>query len=149
MAKIKTVEEVLERATQLDIAYLDKNGHEVVDSTPMAPPLGYVEQPSMMDMIAAQVRASRLEAELDALEESEEDADDFEIHDDTDALPGTPWENDKEPSLKDARKRAVALEQALAEAEAIEAAQRDGDSVKSPGSRQSPSKAPETPTGDE
>lgn len=145
MAKVKTVEEVLERAVQLDIAYLDKNGHEVVDPTPMAPPLGYVEQPSMMDMIAAQVRASRIEAELEALEETEEDADDFEIPDDPDSLPGTPWENDTEPSLKDARKRALALEQALAEAEAIEAAQREGGSVKPTESRPSPSKARETP----
>lgn len=149
MAKIKTVEEVLERAVQLDIAYLDKNGHEVVDPTPMAPPIGYQDAPSIMDMINAQVKAAHAISELEKLSETEEDADDFEIDDDPDSLPGTPWENDTEPSIKDARKRLAAIEQAVAEAEAIEAKQSERGSVKTEKTAQAPSERQEDPTGED
>lgn len=75
---------------------LNSNGHEVVDNTPMAPPVGYKHVPSMVDIIRAQIRAEklRLEAEEAGLETFDE-ADDFEVGDDYD--PTSPYEEQFEP----------------------------------------------------
>lgn len=77
--------------------YLDDNGHEVLDPTPMAPPVGYRPQPTMVDHIRAQIRSAKLaeEAELAGLETFEE-ADDFDVDDDFD--PSSPYEEMFDPA---------------------------------------------------
>lgn len=70
---------------------LDEFGREVFDPTPIAPPIGYVKQPSMFEQVRDMVRgeALRIYAESQDME-SFEDADDFDIDDDYD--PRTPYE---------------------------------------------------------
>lgn len=85
------------RSYGLRPVYLDDNGHEVLDPTPMAPPIGYKPQPSMVDIIRAQIRSEALarEAEEQGFETFEE-ADDFDVED---FDPTSPYEEifDPEP----------------------------------------------------
>lgn len=81
----------------------DEQGREKLDDRPMQPPLGYKRAPSLAEQIRQQVIAAKLE-ELDALQETDEEADDFEIGDDFEPL--SPHENDHIPSIKELRKRA-------------------------------------------
>lgn len=84
----------------------DENGMEILNPTPMQPPLGYKPLPSLVEQIRQQVRQLK---HLDDMEpESEEDADDFEIDDDP--IPQSRWENDMIPSIKESRARLRALE---------------------------------------
>lgn len=79
------------------------DGEAMLDPKPMQPPLGYKRQPSLADQIRQQVLAAKLEA-LDALEETEEEADDFEVGEDFE--PVSPHENDHIPSIRDLKKKA-------------------------------------------
>jgi len=84
----------------------DENGHEILNPTPMQPPLGYKPQLSLAEQIRLQVRQLK---SLDDMEpETEEEADDFEIEDDP--QPVSRWENDLVPSIKESRKRIRELE---------------------------------------
>ena len=66
---------------------LDARGAEVLDPTPMAPPVGYRRQPSLAEQIREMVRSERLAAEVEAAgAETFEEADDFDIEDDCDLL---------------------------------------------------------------
>lgn len=57
----------------------------------MAPPVGYVKQPSLADQIRDMVRSERLAMEMaEAGVETFEEADDFDVGDDYD--PNTPYE---------------------------------------------------------
>lgn len=58
-------------------------GAEMPNSTPMAPPIGYKKQPSMVDHIRNMVRSEHLRiAAEQAGNETFEEADDFDIPDD-------------------------------------------------------------------
>lgn len=83
----------------------DANGHEVLNPTPMAPPLGYKKTPSLAEQIRQQVLTMRA---IDMEPETEEEADDFDIEDDP--APQSRWENDMIPSIKETRARLRALE---------------------------------------
>jgi len=87
----------------------DENGHEVLNPTPMQPPLGYRPQLSLAEQIRQQVR--QLKSLDDTEPETEDEADDFEIEDDP--QPQSRWENDMIPSIKETRKRARELEEQL------------------------------------
>lgn len=84
----------------------DANNHEVLNPTPMQPPLGFKASPTLVEQIRQQVRA--LKHMDDTEPESEEEADDFNIEDDP--VPHSRWENDMIPSIKETRARARALE---------------------------------------
>lgn len=45
--------------------YLNKDGHEINDPTPMEPPLGYFEQPSIAEQIRQMIRSERLKQEAE------------------------------------------------------------------------------------
>ncbi|UDN67693.1 hypothetical protein [robinz microvirus RP_95] len=78
---------------------------EILNPTPMQPPLGYKAAPSLVEQIRQQVRQFK---HMDDTEpESEEEADDFEIEDDP--QPVSRWENDMIPSIKETRARMRAL----------------------------------------
>lgn len=81
------------RARKVD---LDSCGGEILDSTPMAPPIGFHQQPSMVDIIRDQIHRASLYAEQQGFE-TEEEADDFDIPDDP-LDPSTPYEQHFEPS---------------------------------------------------
>ena len=72
--------------------YLTDAGYEVPDPTPMAPPVGYKRQPSMVDHIRQMVRSEhlRMHAAAQGFETFEESEDFGE--DDDDRLPATAYE---------------------------------------------------------
>lgn len=73
-------------------------GQEVVDDTPMAPPIGYVKQPSMVEHIRNMVRSEqlRLAAEAEG-QESFEEAEDFDVEDEPEPISAYEWEPSFEP----------------------------------------------------
>ena len=85
------------RSLGLRPVMLDDYGHELLDPTPMAPPIGYKPQPSMVEIIRAQIRSEQLAKEAeDAGFETFEEADDFEVDDDYD--PSSPYEEMFDPA---------------------------------------------------
>lgn len=108
-------------------ATLNEKGQEVLDPTPMAPPLGYVKQPSIIDIIRDRVRTelSRRAAELG--HDSFEDADDFDVGDDYD--PKSPYEQEFDPPsnkvmMKELVEEAKKLEEAKKKKSSEEAAKQ-------------------------
>ena len=78
---------------------LDAEGREVFDPTPVAPPVGYVKQPSLFEQVRDMVRGEALRLYADAQDmESFEEADDFDVDDDYD--PRTPYEQTFEGSVQ-------------------------------------------------
>lgn len=79
---------------------LREDGTEVLDGTPVAPPIGYRPQPSLASQIRMMVRSEqlRMEAEKAGMETFEE-ADDFDVGDDFD--PTSPYENDFDPPIRE------------------------------------------------
>lgn len=65
--------------------YLDKDGYELPSNVPIAPPVGYVKQPTLTEQIRAMVQAEHLRRDLDrAGFETFEESNDFEVDDDLD-----------------------------------------------------------------
>lgn len=75
---------------------LNPRGHEILDPTPIAPPVGYQAAPSLREQIRDMVRSERLAQEVAAAGfETFEEADDFDVGDDFD--PRTPYEERFDP----------------------------------------------------
>ena len=107
-----TVEDVLNARAKRG---LEPDGVAPVSPVPMQPPIGYRKQPSMAEIIRAQVRdaldAHARENEMETLE----DADDFDVGDDDDLDDRrSGYENDLDPPLEELL---AAGRQALAEKE--------------------------------
>lgn len=75
---------------------LNDRGQLVPDPIPMAPPIGYKAQPSMVEIIRAQVLQVSKEAARQGLE-TEEEADDFDVGDDVE--PSSPYEMDAQSEV--------------------------------------------------
>ena len=74
----------------------DDQGRELMDPTPVAPPIGYRKSPSITEQIRNMIRSERLREEAEEQGyESFEDADDFDVGDDYD--PKSPYEEIFEP----------------------------------------------------
>lgn len=81
---------------------LNEHGQELPDPTPMAPPIGFKRQPTMVEYIRDMVRSERLRQEAEAMgHESFEEADDFDVGDDDDFDPKSGWENDFDPPARE------------------------------------------------
>lgn len=79
---------------------LNTDGQEILDPTPIAPPLGYTRQPSLAEQIRAMVVSEKLRLEaMEAGAETFEESDDFDVGDDFD--PQSEWENDFDPPIAD------------------------------------------------
>lgn len=105
------------------ISSLDDAGREILDDTPMAPPVGLSRTPPMWEVIRDMVRSERLaQAASESGHETFEEADDFDIPDDP-GDPYTPWENDFDPSAKE-------LHEALAQDKAAKKAAEGGTGAK-------------------
>lgn len=91
---------------------LDPLGRELVDETPMAPPVGYNPQPSLVEQMRMMIQGERMRlAALEAGYESFEDADDFDM--DEDPFPRSPHEVDEfTVPVRELKKRATASEAA-------------------------------------
>lgn len=78
--------------------YLDNMGRECPNPVPVAPPVGFIKQPSMVEHMRSMVRDELLRRELVAQGvETFEESDDFEIDDDP-IDPSTPYEEVFDPS---------------------------------------------------
>lgn len=75
---------------------LNEAGQELPDPTPIAPPVGYIKQPSLHQLIREMVvrEHQRLQAQGEDYE-SPEEAEDFDVDDDFD--PQSPWEENFDP----------------------------------------------------
>lgn len=80
---------------------LDEFGKFEPDGTPMAPPIGYKKQPSMVEIVRNMVRSERLAADLAAAgHETFEESDDFDVPDDPPDM-RSPFENDFDPPISE------------------------------------------------
>lgn len=78
--------------------YLTPDGAERPDPTPIAPPVGYRRQPSLIENMRAMIREHAVAMALAGQEaETFEEADDFDVADDFD--PHSPWENQFDPPV--------------------------------------------------
>lgn len=86
----------------------NEDNQEILNPTPIAPPVGYKPALSLVEQIRQQVRMAK---HMDDNEpETEEEADDFDIQEDP--IVESRWENDMVPSIKETRKRIRELEAA-------------------------------------
>lgn len=87
-------------------AILDKYGREVLDSTPMQPPVGYQRTKSLAEQIRDMVRSEALRQAAEAAGfESFEESDDFDVGDDYE--PSSPYEEHFDPvPVSELRRRA-------------------------------------------
>lgn len=77
---------------------LDVRGRLIADSTPIAPPIGYKRQPTMVEIVRDAVRSEHLrQAALDAGMETFEESEDFDVPDEQELH--SPWENDFDPPI--------------------------------------------------
>lgn len=73
-----------------------KDGREIPDPTPMAPPLGYKDTPSMFEQMRALIHSEKLKAAAEEMGvETPEEGDDFDVGDDYD--PSSPYEHNFDP----------------------------------------------------
>lgn len=80
-----TLREKIKQVLAPKSKYLDRDGHEQPDPTPMAPPIGYNPQPSLRDQIRDMVRSEKLRLEAEAAgAETFEESNDFDVGDGTD-----------------------------------------------------------------
>lgn len=78
----------------------DADGRELMDPTPIAPPIGYKKSPSIAEQIRTMIRSEHLRQEAErAGYETFEEADDFDVGDDFD--PKSPYEEVFEPVPQD------------------------------------------------
>lgn len=81
-----------------------KARYELVDPTPIAPPIGFKRTPSLAEQIRDMVRSEALRAEVEkAGAETFEEADDFDVDDDFD--PTSPYEADFDVPVAELRRR--------------------------------------------
>lgn len=86
----------LEEHATLMLSYLNPDGSENPDPTPLAPPVGYRKAPSLVDNMRAMIREHAVAMAIAGQEaETFEEADDFDVSDDYD--PSSPWEGEFEP----------------------------------------------------
>lgn len=105
---------------------IDETGRQVPDPTPMAPPIGFNRQPSMVETVRAMVQSEALRAAAEAGgAETFEESEDFDIEGEEQLR--SPWENEFDPPLSEIL---AAGEQALREKHAAEAAGEAGAPVK-------------------
>jgi len=116
-----------------------KDGHEVLNPTPLAPQLGAKPTPSLADQMRQQIIASKRLAELD-VKETDEEADDFDIEDDP--IIQSPWENDLIPSIKETRATLRLLEEQERRFADAEAAQSRAKRVPDPRAKPARSSSP-------
>lgn len=106
-------------------------GEEIMDPQPMQPPLGYKKTLSLSEQIHQSVRLAKLQLlEAQAMEETEEEADDFEVGDDFQPL--SPYENDHMPTLANLKKQAREINAAIDKAKREHAIEVYKNTLKKP-----------------
>lgn len=122
----------------------DENGNEILDPTPMQPPLGYRKAPTLSEQIAQQVRRMKLEIlRDDSVGETDEEADDFEVGEDFEPL--SQYENDHIPTIAELKRRAKEINDAIAERNRVAAIEAHENALKKPASVTNPPAQPPAP----
>lgn len=122
-----------------------KSGEEILDPTPMQPPLGYKKAPSLHEQIAQQVRRMKMEIlQDDSIGETDEEADDFEVGDDF--VPLSEHENDHMPTVKNLKLQAKKINDQIKEANRLEAIKAHENAIKKPMSVTTPAAQPPAPS---
>lgn len=96
---------------------LNEKGQLLPDPTPIAPPIGYVKEPSMWDIIKERNNAAYVALMAQGFE-SEEEANDFLVDDDPELL--TPYEIDEQTEIPLSVLRQRAFERSIDKSEAEE-----------------------------
>lgn len=100
MAKTKQLIEerpVHKHRTRMDEGRLTPDGREILDGTPIAPPLGFIKQPSLHELMRAMVlEHANLRAQGQDPETFEE-ADDFDVDDEDEPSRSSPYEQNFDP----------------------------------------------------
>jgi len=110
----------------------------------MEPPLGYKKSLSLSEQIAQQVRIQHLRMLEDAaLEETEEEADDFEIGEDYEPL--SKYENDHMPTLANLKKRAKEINDQIEKRKLELAIDQHKDRIAKHEKKAAPEVAPDAP----
>lgn len=118
---------------------LDELGREVPDPVPVAPPVGYVRQKSLVEQIREMIRSEKLrDAAVAGGYETFEEADDFEVGEDFE--PSSPYEGDFEPVADINRDIMSAADKAKQDKlkKAVEAAQEPAPEPPAPSSPPKP-----------
>lgn len=76
--EVISLEEAQDRAAESGLAVQLADGSEVCDPTPLAPPIGFTHGPDLIDQIRNMVRREMHLRDDEVLEETEEDAEDFD-----------------------------------------------------------------------
>lgn len=83
-------------------ATLDAYGREVLDPTPLAPPVGYQDPPTIEQMIRSFIHNERIQAEIAAQGfETEEEANDFGVPDDIDPFSEHEYSEEEEAFVQE------------------------------------------------
>lgn len=123
-----------------------KDGLVQLDGTPIAPPINYSRQPSMLEIQREQMRLLTEEASRNAAmlgQETLEDADDFDVGDDDEIRGFTSYELDADPEYLAAR--ADLIDQHNNPKRYDIAADEGGEGVKTPSGAQPAKEAKPTP----
>lgn len=90
---------------------LNDRGEEIVSATPMAPPVGYKNQPSMFDHVRHMVLRELAARQVDAAPSAQEllDQATFLASDDDDGVPASPYEVDRLGALIDREREDAAI----------------------------------------
>nr|QJB18933.1 MAG: hypothetical protein [Microvirus sp.] len=132
---------------------LTPDGNLVPDSVPIAPPIGYIKQPSLAELMRNMVLSTNLQNDLAAAgHETEEEANDFDIGDESDPL-YSGYENDLDHPVSTAlaeidalQSRAVAQETAdKAELAELRKNKKSGGGGGTPPSESPPTQPDESP----
>lgn len=100
----KTKEKVLieerpvhKHKSRMDIGKLTEDGREILDPTPIAPPLGFIKQPSLHELMRAMVLEHHAAIARGQDPESFEEADDFDVDDDDEPHRHSDYEHNFDP----------------------------------------------------
>lgn len=116
---------------------LTKDGKLIPDPVPIAPPVGYKRQPTMVELMRATLHSEMLRRELAASgAETLEEADDFEVGDDPPSLESG-YENDLDPPLTEILQAGAQSLKAKAKAK--------GEGAEGAGSQNKPAPTPPAP----
>lgn len=103
LARFKPVAlDLKEYLAKLKSRGLAPDGRQVPDPTPIAPPIGYKKQPSMVEIVREMVRSERLKQEAEqAGMETFEESEDFEVGDEPFEELKSGFENDYDPPIRE------------------------------------------------
>lgn len=120
---------------------LDEHGRLIPDPVPIAPPVGYRKQPSMVEIVRDMVRGEKMrQAALESGHETFEESEDFDVGEDGEDLMSG-YENDFDPPLSEIAREVEAERARSQPAKAVDASV-DASSSGGAGGQSPPAESP-------